>query len=657
MRAFIVRPFGTKDGIDFDAVQDRLIGPALDALGIPGDTTAAIVRAGNIREDMFEQLVLADIVIADVSIHNANVFYELGLRHAVRDRATVLVRADAHTVPFDILTDRYLQYDSADPAASVDALTAVLRATLADERVDSPVHALLPGLRVDPKSLMIVPVDFVETVERARRAAWTGHLRLLAEEAHGFLWAAAGLRQVAAAQRSCGDLAGAADTWERIREFDTDDVEANTRLATLLQKIGRLDESDLAISRADTAAAPEDRVRSELHALRGSNAKQRWRAEWDDGGPDAPVRALRSPHLDTAIEAYATGHRLDLNHYYSGLNHLALLTVAVHLARAHPDTWALRFEDDDEAEHALRGRERDIAQLLGVLEAALARARAVGGEAERPWIELSTAELRLLAGSDPARVAAAYERARAAAAVFDAASARAQLDLYAALGLRPEAVAAARDVVPAGADPRPGGGPVGRVLVCTGHRVDAEDRPEPRFPRSAEAEKAAYGALETAVRDELALGPVSFGIAGAASGADILFHEVCADLGVETRVRLALPPDDYMKASVRDAGRGWVARYDAVLASHQVEVLNDSEELPRWLAGRTDYTVWQRTNLWMLHEALSVVGSRVTVIALWNGEEGDGPGGTADLVRRAEERAAVTRVLDTNRLFAPDGGG
>jgi hypothetical protein len=55
---------------------------------VAGGTTAEINRAGNIREDMFRLLVVADLVIADVSIHNANVFYELGIRPRAAAAAT-----------------------------------------------------------------------------------------------------------------------------------------------------------------------------------------------------------------------------------------------------------------------------------------------------------------------------------------------------------------------------------------------------------------------------------------------------------------------------------------------------------------------------------------------------------------------------------------
>src|SRR5215208_6214064 len=116
MRAFIVRPFGKKkdlrgNEIDFDEVESVLIAPALRAVGAEGGTTIDIVESGNIRTDMFRRLLTADLVVADLSIHNANVFYELGIRHALRDRHTFLLRSDSDKFPFDLQTDRYFTYD------------------------------------------------------------------------------------------------------------------------------------------------------------------------------------------------------------------------------------------------------------------------------------------------------------------------------------------------------------------------------------------------------------------------------------------------------------------------------------------------------------------------------------------------------------------
>ena len=133
--------------------------------------TLPFVEQGNIREDMFRELVTADLVVADLSIHNANVFYELGIRHGVRPNATFLLRAKSdRKYPFDLQTDRYLTYDTANPAASVVALAEALDATLNSGRTDSPVYQLLPNLRaLDPATLRVVPSEFMKrSISRAK---------------------------------------------------------------------------------------------------------------------------------------------------------------------------------------------------------------------------------------------------------------------------------------------------------------------------------------------------------------------------------------------------------------------------------------------------------------------------------------------------------
>jgi hypothetical protein len=163
-RAFIIRPFGKKkDGagseIDFERVSTCLIEPALKAVGLGGGTTGEIVEAGNIRADMFALIIEADIVVCDMTIHNANVFYELGIRHALRKKRSVLIRGTpvADAVPFDNLTDRYLAYDINNPETARKSLIDTLKATLASERTDSPIFSILPALEeVDPSSIQIL---------------------------------------------------------------------------------------------------------------------------------------------------------------------------------------------------------------------------------------------------------------------------------------------------------------------------------------------------------------------------------------------------------------------------------------------------------------------------------------------------------------------
>src|SRR5262249_13879263 len=158
-------------------------------------------------------------------------------------------------------------------------------------------------------------------------------------------------------------------------------------------------------------------------------------------------------------------------------------------------------------------------------------------------------------------------------------------------------------------------------------QVDAPGRKEPRFP--PHREPVARDAIRAAVAREAARAPSAVGLAGGASGGDILFHEVCAELGIPARLYLALPPDASVRGSAAPAGPEWVPRFYA-LASRQpaAPILARSKELPGWLRHRRDYSIWQRNNLWTLNEALVAGAQHVTLIALWNGKAGDGPGGT-----------------------------
>ena len=104
---------------------------------------------------------------------------------------------------------------------------------------------------------------------------------------------------------------------------------------------------------------------------------------------------------------------------------------------------------------------------------------------------------------------------------------------------------------------------------------------------------------------------------------------------------------------MQSGGPQWVERFNQLVDNHpETRVLSEAEELPNWLVEREDsYGIWQRNSLWLLHNALAEQGQAVTLIALWNGETGDGPGGTADLVEQAGRRGAKVVILRTKELF------
>ncbi len=613
---------------------------------------------------MFQQLLVADVVVADVSIHNANVFYELGIRHALRPRRTLLLRARRHTpqaergpedeVPFDLRTERYVEYDPAAPADALPRLTAALTETLAAERVDSPVFFMLPDLEPQERSRFIpVPPRFREDVALASRNGQLGLLGLLAEEARSLPWGSEGLRAVGRAQFGARAHAGARVTWEALVALDPLDVEANQRLATIYQRLGDLNASDQALQRVLGHPRATPAHRAEALSLLGRNIKDRWRAAWATlQGEQAARQALRSPYLLRAFETYRQGFAEDLDSFYPGLNALGLLTIALELARRQPELWAGRFENDAEAARTLGDLETQRQMLAGAVWTSLMAERsrrARAGTGDR-WLEIGVADYRFLTSDRPAQVSHAYASALAGAETFEIESARAQVQLFQDLGVLPDSVAGALEAFPPAAAPTAAAAAPARVVLFTGHMIDEPGRVPERFPARLEAR--ARSAIRERLQQEIArtAGPV-VAMACGASGGDILFHEVSKELGLERRLLLPLPADRFRSESVSPAGRAWEERFDGLLRDFPaVPCLARSDELPAWLGTRADYGTWQRANLWLLHEALAVGAPHTTLLALWDGTGGDGPGGTAHMIRLAAQRGAATVVIRTQDL-------
>ena len=614
---------------------------------------------------MFQRLLTADLVIADISVHNANVFYELGVRHALRDKRTFMIRCKGDDVPFDLATDRYFAYERDHPAADANApddplagrkkFVRALRRTIDSEDRDSPVFQLLPELEAQDQSrFLIVPPDFREEVEQAAAGDRLGDLEMLAEEVLGFEWEIEGLRVVGRQQFYLQAHEGARLTWEAVRNLNPNDIEANQLLATIYQRLGDLTRSDQAVNRVLGHRELTSRDRAEFYSLLGGNAKKEWSNDWEKGPASSlRERALRSPGMLKSYELYAQGFNEDLNRFYAGLNALAMSTVTIELAQALPDVWSERFETPEEGERELSLLKEQHRKLSASTDLSLkaAKARLKREERSDRWIEISAADLCCLTSKSPTRVANEYRNALAGAEDFYADSARRQLDIYQRLGVLAQNAQAALEVVgPTAAEEKERR----RVLLFTGHMIDAPGRERPRFP--AEKETVAREKIKETVAGELELadGRVC-GIAGGSNGGDILFHEVCEELGIKARLFLALPREKYINASVQAAGPEWVERfnrlYNQLSNQKQVRVLAESKELPRWLREKPDYNIWQRNNLWTLHNAMAAGGENVTLIALWDREEGDGAGGTKHMVESARERGAKTIILDTGLLF------
>lgn len=685
-RIFIIRPFKEREGVDFDAVEQRLLRPAIELVTsaeLEGGTTLRIVEQGNIREDMFRELVTADLVIADLSIHNANVFYELGIRHGLCAKATVMIRANLSVWPFDLQTDRYFVYDPTRPEDAIHALVDTLNATLDSGRIDSPVYEVLPNLRPpDRAALLVVPHEFGESVNEARVTGRRGKLRLLAYEAKtsGASWASEGIRAVGRAQFLLSFWKGAAESFEWLRDIRSDDVEANQRLATIYQRLSK-DEpnaeeyrafSTAGIDRVIRATEPTPNEIAEAYALRARNFKAAWLDRLNGKDVDGAQReSVLSADFDQALDSYSRGFHHDLNHFYSGINALSLLRIRVDLASARPDLWASRFATDDEARHTRQEMETRFAHLAGAVTLAiessrlvLARQRVNDDNEKALWTEVSAADLAFLTGTRPSAVAQHYRAALTNAPEFARTTVLTQTRIFQQLGLRSEFVKSTMAVVEqwpcASSTVALRATKPGRVLLFTGHMVDTETRTAPvdgfpgrpmRFPRTPGAEQEARRLIrEAIVRERNLEEGTMIGVAGGACGGDILFHEVCGELQIPTKLFLALPPDLFVRESVQHGGPNWVERFSRLTARLQPPVLATTVQLPTWLRTRRRYNIWRRNNLWMLFNALALDAQRLTLIALWDNGPADSEGGTSDLFKLVDARGHKAVRLEAERL-------
>jgi len=190
------------------------------------------------------------------------------------------------------------------------------------------------------------------------------------------------------------------------------------------------------------------------------------------------------------------------------------------------------------------------------------------------------------------------------------------------------------------------------LLVFAGHQVDAPVRPEPRFPPTQEAQAKALirEAVEGLRNDECQF----MGLASAAPGADILAHEVCAELGMKSTICLPMPAKDYAPLAFEDLDN-WRTRFLDLLSQkqkHEVLWLSDQAGLPRWLSGSTA-NPWERGNRWVMQMALTWGAERISLVALWDGKKaGDAPGGTAQMVQLARDEGTVrVEIVDAKRLL------
>ena len=183
--------------------------------------------------------------------------------------------------------------------------------------------------------------------------------------------------------------------------------------------------------------------------------------------------------------------------------------------------------------------------------------------------------------------------------------------------------------------------PIDRVAVFSGHMVDAPDPASPRFPVSK------VDAVRRAIAEQLQRLNIKYGFSSAARGSDLLFVEELVKCSGHARVFLPFPKDDFARTSV---GHGWDAMYYRLLKDPRVQVTILSESVP---PQKDQSVAYDRCNAEIQRAAISCaqrVDPNPVLLTVWNGNPGDGRGGTADAVRRWQQHGYEVVVIDISAL-------
>lgn len=191
---FVIMGFGEKTNyktgrtFNLDKTYKNIIKPVFKSLDFLCFRADEIPNSGNIDVVMYENILKADFVVADISTLNPNAFYELGIRHALKKNTTIIIAEKGTEFPFDVNHNNIDTYEHLGPDIGVDEaerfktyLASKVNVLLNNPKTDSPVYTYLPNLETptftkeeieelksDIKEEATSVADFIEIAETAK---------------------------------------------------------------------------------------------------------------------------------------------------------------------------------------------------------------------------------------------------------------------------------------------------------------------------------------------------------------------------------------------------------------------------------------------------------------------------------------------------------
>ena len=333
---FILMPFGKKKDqtgseIDFDKIYEEFIKPSIEDAGLEPIRADEEMVGGIIHKPMYERLMLCEYAVADLSILNANVFYELGVRHAIRPYSTISIFEDKSSLPFDISFLRSLPYDRElkDLDSLKKELTQKLLYAKENKTTDSPLFQLVDGIQ--PSNIEHIKTDiFREQIEYSKnikdrlfKARSKKSVDMLKDIENSF----ADLNNMEAGvimdlYLSYRDLKGYGEMTRLVQKMPRplrQTIMVQEQLGLALNRLGRGDEAVKVL---------EDVIKthgksSETCGILGRIYKDKY-IKASDENRDMAAKAF----LKKAIDTYLEGFEADFRDTYPGVNLVTLLNIA-----------------------------------------------------------------------------------------------------------------------------------------------------------------------------------------------------------------------------------------------------------------------------------------------------------------------------------------
>lgn len=344
---FVVMPFGKKkdaDGleINFDLVYTSLIHPAIEAADMEPIRADEETVNGIIHKPMYERLILCDYAVADLTTANANVFYELGIRHAVKPYSTVTIFADGSRLPFDLNFIRCQPYTySKDTFFSneeklkkdIANLSAQLQLAKINKVTDSPVYQLVDGISFQNsvahqktdifRDMVEYDVQMKQKLRRVREGEGSSEEKIAAVDAVAATFKpenveAGVLIDVMLSYRSL-------EAYDKMIDF-IDKMPAHVRQTVMVQEqlgfaYNRVKKREEAIAVLEKVIK-DNKPSSETNGILGRVFKDLY-----DKALNENNEILSESYLDKALETYTKGFEADWRDAYPGVNALTLLEI------------------------------------------------------------------------------------------------------------------------------------------------------------------------------------------------------------------------------------------------------------------------------------------------------------------------------------------